>query len=56
MTGLSDDPTTDIADLPKVEEALKESFPGGLPAMSAVAVPALPRDAKVVVEAVAAAN
>lgn len=47
---------TDIADLAKVEEALKASFPGGLPAMSAVAVPALPRDAKVVVEAVAAAD
>ena len=46
---------TDMEDFPKINEAVNEVFPESPPARSSIAVAQLPRGAKVVVEAIAAA-
>lgn len=45
---------TDMKDFPKVNEALNEAFPVNPPARSSIQVGALPRNGRVVVDAVAA--
>jgi 2-iminobutanoate/2-iminopropanoate deaminase len=45
---------TDMRDFPKINEAINEAFPESPPARSSIAVAELPRNAKVVIEAIAA--
>jgi 2-iminobutanoate/2-iminopropanoate deaminase len=45
---------TDMRDFPGINEAVNEAFPESPPARSSIAVAELPRNAKVVVEAIAA--
>jgi 2-iminobutanoate/2-iminopropanoate deaminase len=45
---------TDMRDFPKINEAVNEAFPESPPARSSIAVAELPRNAKVVIEAIAA--
>jgi 2-iminobutanoate/2-iminopropanoate deaminase len=45
---------TDMRDFPKINEAVSEAFPESPPARSSIAVAELPRNAKVVIEAIAA--
>jgi 2-iminobutanoate/2-iminopropanoate deaminase len=45
---------TDMRDFPKINEAVNEAFPEAPPARSSIAVAELPRNAKVVIEAIAA--
>jgi 2-iminobutanoate/2-iminopropanoate deaminase len=47
---------TDMRDFPKINEAVNEAFPENPPARSSIAVAELPRDAKVVIEAIAAVD
>lgn len=47
---------TDMKDFPQINEAVNEAFPESPPARSSIAVAQLPRDAKVVVEAIAAVH
>jgi len=45
---------TDMRDFPGINEAVNEAFPESPPARSSIAVAELPRNAKVVIEAIAA--
>lgn len=45
---------TDMDGFDKINEAINEAFPSAAPARSSIAVPALPKGAKVVMEAIAA--
>jgi 2-iminobutanoate/2-iminopropanoate deaminase len=45
---------TDMRDFPKINEAVNEAFPESPPARSSIAVAELPRNARVVIEAIAA--
>lgn len=45
---------TEMAGFEKINEAINEAFPKAPPARSSIAVPELPRHAKVVMEAIAA--
>jgi 2-iminobutanoate/2-iminopropanoate deaminase len=45
---------TDMRDFPEINEAINEAFPESPPARSSIAVAELPRNAKVVIEAIAA--
>ncbi len=45
---------TDMKDFPKINEAINEAFPESPPARSSIAVAELPRQAKCVIEAIAA--
>jgi 2-iminobutanoate/2-iminopropanoate deaminase len=45
---------TDMQDFPKINEAVNEAFPESPPARSSIAVAEPPRNAKVVIEAIAA--
>src|SRR5262245_29324378 len=47
---------TDMRDFPKINEAVNEAFPENPPARGSIAVAELPRDAKVVIEAIAAVD
>lgn len=45
---------TDMSYFPKINEAINEAFPVDPPARSSIAVTALPKEAKVAIEAIAA--
>ena len=45
---------TDMGDFAKINEVINEAFPESPPARSSIAVAKLPRDAKVVIEVIAA--
>jgi 2-iminobutanoate/2-iminopropanoate deaminase len=47
---------TDMSDFPRVNEAVNEAFPVRPPARSSIAVSALPRNARVAIEAIAAVS